>query len=230
MQKIIHITDPHLVAADKMLYGIDPAQRLRDTLAHVSSIHSDAKLILVTGDLADTGDPAAYALLREILSEVRLPVYLTMGNHDDRSAFRGVFGGEGFVQAAIDLDDWRVVLLDTKDDISHFGCLDGGRFEWLEEQLVHAAGRPVVVAMHHTPGDLHVPCFRMGGMKEIDRFFSIARGGRGRFDTCFAVIGMSQRRGVCRGYLSRPAEVRRSISSSTGNNMASLYSWLRALI
>ncbi|QPB24736.1 metallophosphoesterase [Rhizobium sp. 007] len=175
MQKIIHITDPHLVAADKMLYGIDPAQRLRDTLAHVSSIHSDAKLILVTGDLADTGDPAAYALLREILSEVRLPVYLTMGNHDDRSAFRGVFGGEGFVQAAIDLDDWRVVLLDTKDDISHFGCLDGGRFEWLEEQLVHAAGRPVVVAMHHTPGDLHVPCFRMGGMKEIDRFFSIAR-------------------------------------------------------
>ncbi|TIU81559.1 MAG: phosphodiesterase, partial [Mesorhizobium sp.] len=84
MQKIIHITDPHFVAPGKTLYGIDPAQRLRDTLDHVSRVHADAKLILITGDLADTGDPAAYALLREILSEVRLPVHLTIGNHDDR--------------------------------------------------------------------------------------------------------------------------------------------------
>ncbi|RWB36258.1 phosphodiesterase [Mesorhizobium sp. M4B.F.Ca.ET.215.01.1.1] len=175
MQKIIHITDPHFVAPGKTLYGIDPAQRLRDTLDHVSRVHADARLILITGDLADTGDPAAYALLREILSEVRLPVHLTIGNHDDRGAFRGVFGGEGFVQAAVDLHDWLVVLLDTKDDISHFGCLDGGRFEWLQDQLFRAAGRPVVVAMHHTPADLHVPCFKTSDMKESDRLLSILR-------------------------------------------------------
>jgi 3',5'-cyclic AMP phosphodiesterase CpdA len=175
MQKIIHITDPHLVAPDRMLYGIDPAQRLRDTLAHVARVHADAKLILITGDLADTGDPAAYGLLHDILSKVRLPVYLTLGNHDDRSAFRTVFGGDGFAQATVDIDDWRVILLDTKDDVSHFGCLDGGRFEWLKEQLSSAEGRPVVLAMHHTPGNLHVPCFRMGDMKETDRFFSILR-------------------------------------------------------
>ncbi|TIX69328.1 MAG: hypothetical protein E5V21_28005, partial [Mesorhizobium sp.] len=59
--------------------------------------------------------------------------------------------------------------------MSHFGCLDGGRFEWLQDQLVRAAGRPVVVAMHHTPADLHVPCFKTSDMKETDRFFSIVR-------------------------------------------------------
>ncbi|UXN57667.1 metallophosphoesterase [Phyllobacterium zundukense] len=161
------------MAPGTMLYGIDPAQRLRDTLTHVSRVHADAKHILMTGDLADTGDPAAYMLLRDILSKVRLPIYLTIGNHDDRGAFRDVFGGEGFVQAAVDLDDWRVVLLDTKDDVSHFGCLGGGRFEWLEEQIADAAGRPIVLAMHHTPGNMHVPCFKTSDMKETDRFFSI---------------------------------------------------------
>ncbi|WP_225040334.1 metallophosphoesterase (plasmid) [Rhizobium sp. T1470] len=223
MQKIIHITDPHLVAPDRMLYSIDPAQRLRDTLAHVARFHADGKLILITGDLADTGDPAAYRLLHDILSKVRLPVYLTLGNHDDRSAFRTVFGGEGFVQATVDLDDWRIILLDTKDDVSHFGCLDGGRFEWLEEQLSSAEGRPVVLAMHHTPGNLHVPCFRMGDMKQTDRFFR-SSGETHPCGTCFLVIGTSLQPGACREFLLPLAVAPHSISFSTGNNMASPYS------
>ncbi|MEZ2127915.1 MULTISPECIES: phosphodiesterase [unclassified Sinorhizobium] len=174
MQKIIHLTDPHIVAPGRTLYGMDPAQRLRETLAHISRAHPDAVAIVITGDLADTGDPAAYRLLRDILADVRLPVHLTIGNHDRRAAFRDVFGGEGFVQSAIDIDQWRILLLDTNDETSDSGCLDGGRIEWLDAQLADAADRPVLLAMHHTPSNLHAPFFAPeDDMIEPERFLDI---------------------------------------------------------
>lgn len=175
MQKIIHVTDTHIVAPGDTLYGIDPAQRLRETLAHISRNHEDASAILITGDLADAGHPAAYELLRDILSDAVLPIHLTIGNHDCRSAFHSVFGGSGFVQTVFDHDGWRFIVLDTKDDASHEGSLDGGRLEWLDAQISEAEGRPVLLAMHHTPGDLHVPRFAVSNLKEPVRFIETIR-------------------------------------------------------
>ncbi|WP_192886491.1 phosphodiesterase [Agrobacterium sp. LAD9] len=159
MQKIIQLTDPHLVAPGNTLFGLDPAHRLRDTLAHISSEHPDSAAILITGDLTDTGEPEAYKLLQKILTDVALPVHLTLGNHDSRSAYRNVFGGHGFVQEVIDLKGWRIILLDTNDEDSDCGSLDGGRLEWLDEQLVRSVDVPVVIAMHHTPSNFHAPFF-----------------------------------------------------------------------
>nr|WP_319387850.1 metallophosphoesterase [uncultured Cohaesibacter sp.] len=173
MQKIIHLTDPHLVASGQRLFGLDPAQRLKDTLTHISAHHADAAAILITGDLAKNGDFSAYELLRDMLQDVKIPVHLTVGNHDNRERFHQIFGGEGFVQASIDLEDWRIVLMDSKDETSDCGCLDGGRLEWLEAQLEGAEGRPVVLAMHHTPGNLHMPRFSVSDLKDADQFLAL---------------------------------------------------------
>lgn len=165
MQKLIHITDLHLVAPGETLYGLDPADRFEGVLAEVAATHADADAVLITGDLTDAGHPAAYQTLRDLIDGFPIPVHLTLGNHDSRPAFRSVFGGEGFVQSGFDVGLWRVLLLDTKDETSVHGSLDGGRLDWLDQQLSEAGHRPVLLSMHYPPNDLHVPNFAAFGLK-----------------------------------------------------------------
>jgi len=53
--KIIHLTDTHLVAPGKTLYGIDPQARLFAAVADIRRHHSDEDLIVVTGNLTPLG-------------------------------------------------------------------------------------------------------------------------------------------------------------------------------
>ena len=168
MHKLIHITDPHLVPPGETLYGLDPAERLWGVLAEIAKIHADAEAVIITGDLADAGHSDAYQTLRGLIDGFAIPVHLTLGNHDSRPAFRSVFGGNGFVQSAFDLGLWRVLLIDTKDETSVHGSLDGGRLDWLDQQLSKAGHRPVLLAMHYPPHDLHVPNFAAFGLKAPD--------------------------------------------------------------
>jgi len=87
MLKHIHLTDTHLVEAGHALYGIDPAWRLRQAIDSINREHPDAGFVIITGDLAHWGEPAAYQALREELAALRVPVRLLIGNHDDRGHF-----------------------------------------------------------------------------------------------------------------------------------------------
>ncbi|PZM12961.1 phosphodiesterase [Rhizobium tubonense] len=160
MKKLIQVTDPHLMGRGGKFHGIDPEERLRECLLHIAENHPDADAIIVTGDLADNGEVAAYQQLKELMEGLRTPIYLTLGNHDSRQAFRQVFGGSGFVNATFDLETWRIIVVDSKGDFSDCGSLDQGRLAWLEYELANAGDRNVILAMHHTPTNLHAPFFQ----------------------------------------------------------------------
>ncbi|ESZ10637.1 metallophosphoesterase [Mesorhizobium sp. L48C026A00] len=85
--KLIHLTDLHLVPAGAMLFGFDPAERMRKTIERINRDHADAELCVVTGDLTDEGDFASYELLREVLQEMRVPIRLLLGNHDSLTSY-----------------------------------------------------------------------------------------------------------------------------------------------
>ncbi len=176
--KILHFTDPHLVAPGETLFGLDPAARLAGALAHAQATHPDAAAICLTGDLTDSGTVAAYEALKELLADVTIPVHLTLGNHDNRAAFVRVFGCDhldeyGFVQTTFDAGGYRIVVVDSHDATSVHGSLDGGRLDWLAAQLTGADGRPVIVAMHHPPTHLHVPNFAAFGLLEPERLLAV---------------------------------------------------------
>lgn len=176
MHKIIQITDTHLVPPGQTLFGIDPATRLRKVLAHSKYAHADADAIVITGDLVDTGDRFAYKLLHDILDDVPIPIYLTIGNHDNRIAFREIFGGDGFVQTTFGIGNWCVLVLDTNDAGMDCGALDGGRLQWLDEQLAAAKEKPVLIAMHHTPSNFHAPFFGVeDDMKDPGLFLRVIK-------------------------------------------------------
>jgi 3',5'-cyclic AMP phosphodiesterase CpdA len=158
--RFLHLTDLHLVEPGEMLYGLDPAARLRQAVASMAERHgprsaAPAAFAVATGDLTHFGTPAAYALLREILGALPFPCHLLLGNHDERAPFRAAFpeapvDPAGFVHHAFPTQVGRFLLLDTKVAGTHAGELGPLRLDWLAEQLSLDA-EPVFLFLHHPP-------------------------------------------------------------------------------
>ena len=154
------ISDLHVKIGGKLAYGVvDTAKMLGDCVTHMMSLNTLPDVLLVTGDLVDYGQPAEYELVKELLSPLRMPVYLAVGNHDDRTALRAVFSGPGFeylvpcdefVQYTVNMGEIRLVMLDTTIPKMGGGELCSKRLKWLDERLGEDQ-TPTVIAMHHPP-------------------------------------------------------------------------------
>jgi 3',5'-cyclic-AMP phosphodiesterase len=84
MMKMIALSDLHLVPRGGISKGLDTAERLRLALADICAKHADAAFCVMMGDLADKGEIGAYEQLSELTRELPMPIYLMVGNHDDR--------------------------------------------------------------------------------------------------------------------------------------------------
>ncbi|WP_341668644.1 phosphodiesterase [Alcaligenes sp. SDU_A2] len=159
--KIIQISDLHITPPGGLLFGSDPADRLRSCVRHINRYHPDADLCVLTGDLTHAGHPLAYERLRAVLQELTVPTRLLMGNHDSREAFWSYFPAThtdvpGFVQHAQTLGQWRAIYLDTLQDGYTNGYLCQTRLDWLQDELARHAG-PVLLFSHHPLPALQYP-------------------------------------------------------------------------
>lgn len=174
--KFIHLTDTHLVARGRALHGLDPAARLEACVARLAARHADAAFCILTGDLADGGDPAAYACARELLAALPMPVHVIPGNHDDRAAFVAAFPDaprdiHGYVQQAFRRDGITFVLLDTLEPSQGSGgAFCSRRAAWLAQRLAEAGDAPVLLFMHHPPFDIGLPGLDAIGLADAAPF------------------------------------------------------------
>ncbi|CAN5459654.1 phosphodiesterase [soil metagenome] len=156
--KIIHVTDLHLVPAGERLWGLDPMTRLDACLDDLARHHSDAAFCVITGDLAERGEPAVYRALSERLARFPIETHLLVGNHDDRSAYLAEFpraDESGFAQTSLVRDGRHFLFLDTlKGPPSSAGLYCEARRRWLAAALDKAKGAPVYLFMHHPPFDI----------------------------------------------------------------------------
>src|SRR5207244_6145260 len=108
-------------AADR-LAGHDTTANLRAVLAAVRGFGWRVDFYVLSGDLTRDGEAEAYARLKGLLAEIDafgVPVLLSLGNHDDRGAFRRIILGEApgdptrpyYYSRRI--GDLRVVMLDS---------------------------------------------------------------------------------------------------------------------
>ncbi len=160
--KILQVTDCHLVPPGIQLLGLDPRERLAAVIADINVHHQDADLCVLTGDLADRGDPRAYAQLVELLSGLTLPYRLIIGNHDNRDHFRAAFpeapcDDNGFIQSVLDGPKGRLLFLDTMREGASAGEYCPKRLKWLADRLAEAEGRPSYIFLHHPPFDVGIP-------------------------------------------------------------------------
>lgn len=165
---VVHLSDTHLLAADRPLGGrYDTGARLARTLEAVEALAIRPDAIVFTGDLTDLGEPEAYAALRAAVepSAARLgaPIVWVAGNHDERPALRrGLLDLEPTeepVTGVWDLAGLRLVALDSSVPGWHHGGLDAAQLAWLRDVLAQPAPLGTIVALHHPPLPSHVPFF-----------------------------------------------------------------------
>jgi 3',5'-cyclic AMP phosphodiesterase CpdA len=170
MHKLIHITDPHLIAPGRRLYALDPLTRFRAAIDAVIARHADAAAVFLTGDLTHWGEPTAYEALREEVARLPMPCHLVLGNHDVRATFHPAFpevpsDDEGFVQYVVDLPGARGLVLDTLVDGSGYGMLCEARLGWIERTLPSLAGQDLFVFLHHAPFAVGIPAMDRSRLK-----------------------------------------------------------------
>ncbi|MET1089633.1 MAG: phosphodiesterase [Arthrobacter sp.] len=157
---LLHLSDPHLLGGPDPLYGVvDSEARLAQLFDEVKASGARPEAVIFTGDLADKGDPAAYAKLRAIVEPACLDlgaeVIWAMGNHDNRANLRkGLLdqpGNDDPLDHSYFINGLRVITLDTSVPGFHHGELDDSQLDWLAQELDTPAPDGTVLALHHPP-------------------------------------------------------------------------------
>lgn len=159
--RFIVLSDLHVVPKGEFSLTLDTGARLEQAVDAIAERYSNADFCVLAGDLADLGQPAAYQRLKSIIGRIPIPVYLTLGNHDDRDAFLSVFGSTyiaetGKLDSVLDVKGYRIILLDSSEPGRVDGVLTEGQIAWLRARLSEAIDRPVIVILHHNANALHI--------------------------------------------------------------------------
>lgn len=152
-------SDLHVRAAGQLAYGrVDTTAMFRTCVERLLALPQRPDALALTGDLVDLARPEEYAVLREILAPLPLPIYMIPGNHDSREALRAAFPNHDYlrqspeyIQYVIDRHPLRIVGIDTVIPREPAGELGEARLAWLEQALSAAPDRPTMVMMHHPP-------------------------------------------------------------------------------
>jgi 3',5'-cyclic-AMP phosphodiesterase len=162
--------------------------RAQRVMGYLAALPRPVDAVLVTGDVADHGQPAEYEVARGLLAGPA-PALVCPGNHDRRAGFRRVLlgdpnGGEGPVNQVRRLDGVTVLLCDSTVPGQDGGWLDDETIAWLDAALAAAPDQPALVAMHHPPLPLGVPFVDEIGQAGGDRLAEVVR----RHDQVVAVL------------------------------------------
>lgn len=183
---LLHLSDTHLraPATPRLFDSVDAAAHLAATIGVIESSGIRPDAIVVTGDLADLGEPGAYAALRAIIEpfaeRIGTRVLWVMGNHDERGAFRAGLYDEVSDARPVDrvdeLDGLRVITLDTSVPGHHHGELRDEQLSWLAAELATPAPLGTILAMHHPPVPSVLPLAASVELRDQRRLAAVLRG------------------------------------------------------
>ncbi len=182
-EKPIHLallSDTHVPADPKGEYRkFLPWENLKSVVPQV--IESRPEGIILNGDAARlTGEVADYEAVKQLLAPLaeQAPVYIGLGNHDDRDNFFKVFdhpsGSRQKVTGkhvlVIERPSMRLIVLDSLFYVNKAaGLLGKAQRDWLDRYLEASNVRPTVIFVHHTLGDGD------GDLLDVERLFRLTR-------------------------------------------------------
>lgn len=157
---IVHLSDTHLLAGGALLGGrADTVAALDQAVRQLQRIGAGIDAIVVTGDVADLGEPDAYrrarATLEPVATSIGAELVWVMGNHDERRAFRAGLldehGGDEPVHRVVERNGLRLISFDVSVPGWHHGAVDAAAAAWLSDVLAEPAPHGTVLALHHAP-------------------------------------------------------------------------------
>lgn len=195
---LVHLSDTHFLADRAALYGaVDTDRTVHRAFEqlHRSGIRPDA--LILTGDVADRGEPDAYRRIRGIVEAAAAQwdatIIWVMGNHDRRESFRSVLLGAAHprdpnraegeppvdqapVDQVHDLDGLRIIALDTSVPGYHHGEVTDEQLSWLTEVLAQPARHGSILALHHPPIPTPLPLMSVLELHDQPRLAAVLAG------------------------------------------------------
>jgi 3',5'-cyclic-AMP phosphodiesterase len=138
-------------------------ERFSEAIAAINEMSRQPDLVVVTGDLTQSGAAGEWDEFFERVSRLRAPWEVIRGNHDDAL-------GQAAGHRSRELDDLHLVLLDTATE--EFAAGDA---QWLDADLSAHAERRTVVAIHHPPFETGIWWMDCVGMRGADVLESVVR-------------------------------------------------------
>jgi 3',5'-cyclic-AMP phosphodiesterase len=177
VDKIIWLSDIHLLPKDKLLFGLDPSHYLQSAITYISTYHADAAVCVISGDLADDGSLEVYRLLQNFISQLAMPVLLMTGNHDSRKNLLSVFptlrsGSGATVDYTFQLPGGMIVCLDSQKLGADGGHLSDEQFDWINDTLTQLRDVPAYIFMHHPPFNLGLPLQDCDRLENGEKFLA----------------------------------------------------------
>jgi Icc protein len=154
---LAHLSDTHVTTGP---HANEPNRRCSQALARIQALKSRPDCVLITGDLADHGEPAEYEAARELLTNLDIPVHVIPGNHDNAEMILQVLADTRYVRAAaeggrcyyrVDYAGLRLLCCDSSVPGRDGGQLGPAQLAWLDSELGRDPDIPTVVALHHHP-------------------------------------------------------------------------------
>ncbi|HEX9687160.1 MAG TPA: phosphodiesterase [Burkholderiales bacterium] len=180
---LAQISDLHVTAGGRLAYRVvDTTGMVRACVHHLLALKQRPDAVVITGDLTDGGRPEEYAMLRELIAPLQMPVYLIPGNHDERGALRAAFPDHAYLRQsrdvvlyAIEAHPLRIVAIDTVIPGAGGGALGDESIAWLDRTLALAPDRPTVVLMHHPPYVTHIGHMDAIGLRDPEALAAVVR-------------------------------------------------------
>lgn len=187
---IAHLSDTHYLGGKRPLYGsVDTDRTLTRALEQLERSGTNPSAIVITGDLADLGEPEAYQRLRDELQPVAKrmgsKIIWVMGNHDERGPFssilfddqyRGGPASDSPQDRIYDVDGLRIIALDSSVPGYHHGELTDAQLSWLEEVLAVPAAHGTLLALHHPPLPSPIEIMAIIELQEQQKLADVIRG------------------------------------------------------
>lgn len=188
MSRILQITDPHLAVPPRLVSNkLNTFKLLEEAIDRILTDWDQigpVDALIVTGDISDKGDFESYQAFRTQIERLPVPYYLIPGNHDLRDPMRRCFSDIACMADSEkinwiqDLDDLRIVGLDTVIPQSSAGALDEVTLDFLASALSETPEKPTLIAMHHPPftsGIRFMDDIGLKGIEQLDKVLKSAK-------------------------------------------------------
>jgi Icc protein len=163
MTILVQISDTHLMApASDGACAHERSAYLRRCVKDINCLDPKPDAVIHTGDMTQHAYCKEYYLAREILGQLKMPLYVTPGNRDSRAAIRDIFRTDDysppdadFIHYATNVGAIRLVAIDTiNEEGTRPGNLCDTRIAAIDVTLGQAPHTPTALFMHHPPFDV----------------------------------------------------------------------------
>ncbi|MBI2926432.1 MAG: metallophosphoesterase [Verrucomicrobia bacterium] len=136
--------------------------------------HEGIEFVLLLGDLADTGEEADLAAIRDHFRTLRLPFYSVIGNHDyltatDRRAYEQIFPRQ--LNYEFEHRGWQFVGIDSTEGTSWEKTrVQPATLRWLDDRLPKLSRHRPLVLFTHFPLGADVRMRPLNADEVLERF------------------------------------------------------------